>query len=216
MSKASSHLGSKVCKARDVQKRQSGQAEIWWTGSFKIEGLFMQMLCVSDAGQHQFSDMLPFLQCAKWPIPGPTQSYLSVSLVQVLAGPGCGNSSSDLNGFGFLRRCHFGSLKNDYSKSLYVDDIIVSGPSAQHKSFWDEMKTMLNIEDPTPVSRVPGREHLVHRSLAEASTEYGMSDFAESACEKYLKLAGGIALKHAPTPFLVDAALLEILKRTGK
>ena len=84
MSKASSHLGSKVCKARDVQKRQSGQAEIWWTGSFKIEGLFMQMLCVSDAEQRQFSDMLPFLQCAKWPIPGPTQSYLSVSLVQYM------------------------------------------------------------------------------------------------------------------------------------
>ena len=49
----------------------------------------------------------------------------------------------------------------------------------------------------------------MNRSLAEASAEYGMSDFAESACETYLKLAGGITLKHAPTPFLVDAALLE-------
>ena len=87
--------------------------------------------------------------------------------------------------------------------------MIVSGPSAQHKSFWDKMKTMLNIEDPTPVSRVLGREHLVNRSLKETSVEYHMSDFAEPACETYLKLAGGITLKHAPTPFLVDAALPE-------
>ena len=28
-----------------------------------------------------------------------------------------------------------------------------------------------------------------------------MSDFAESACETYLKLAGGITLKHAPHTF---------------
>ena len=87
--------------------------------------------------------------------------------------------------------------------------MIVSGPSDQHKGFWDKLKTMLNIEDPTPVSRVSGREHLVNRSLAETSVEDDMSDFAESACETYLKFAGGITSKHAPAPFLVDSALPE-------
>ena len=93
--------------------------------------------------------------------------------------------------------------------TLYVDDMVVSGPSQNHKSFWDKMRTMLNIEDPVPVSRVLGREHMIHRHASETSVEYDMSDFAESACETYLKLAKGVTLKSAPTPFLVDSALPE-------
>ena len=32
--------------------------------------------------------------------------------------------------------------------SLYVDDVVVSGPSSQHKLFWDEMQRHLELDEP--------------------------------------------------------------------
>ena len=36
--------------------------------------------------------------------------------------------------------------------SLYVDDVVVSGPSSQHKLFWDEMQRHLELDEPAESS----------------------------------------------------------------
>ena len=82
----------------------------------------------------------------------------------------------------------------------YVDDMVLSGPSSHHKQFWEKLRAMLNIEDPVPVPRVLGREHVIARTAAMTLIEYDMRNFAESACETYLKLAKGVTLKSEPTP----------------
>ena len=93
--------------------------------------------------------------------------------------------------------------------TLYVDDMMLSGPSAAHSPFWDKVKRKLNIEEPADVSRVLGRDHKVQRSSTETVIDYDMTDFAKSACDTYLSLTGLTSFKPVPTPFLVDSALPE-------
>lgn len=38
--------------------------------------------------------------------------------------------------------------------TLYVDDMILSGPSKAHASFWQKIQKFIEIEEPKPVSRV--------------------------------------------------------------
>ena len=45
--------------------------------------------------------------------------------------------------------------------TLYVDDIVVSGPSQNHQQFWDELSSHLHFEPPQDVSKVLGRTHLI-------------------------------------------------------
>lgn len=35
--------------------------------------------------------------------------------------------------------------------STYVDDLTLSGPSEQHKPFWDELTALVNVEPPEPI-----------------------------------------------------------------
>ena len=41
--------------------------------------------------------------------------------------------------------------------TLNVDDMVVSGPAQNDEVLWKKLGTLLNIELPTPVSRVLGR-----------------------------------------------------------
>ena len=43
--------------------------------------------------------------------------------------------------------------------TVYVDDLLLSGPSHAHKSFWAELQKSIAIEDPEPLDRFLGREH---------------------------------------------------------
>ena len=48
--------------------------------------------------------------------------------------------------------------------SLYVDDIVVIGPESQHEPLWAELQNHLEVDEPTDVDRVLGREHRITRS----------------------------------------------------
>ena len=41
--------------------------------------------------------------------------------------------------------------------NLDVDDVVVPGPSSQHKLLWDEMQRHLELDEPAEVSRILGR-----------------------------------------------------------
>ena len=74
--------------------------------------------------------------------------------------------------------------------TLYVDDIVLSGPEENHQDFWKMLQKHTEIEDPTPVDRVLGRRHLITRDEKGASMKLDMSDFAANACTAYEELSG--------------------------
>ena len=60
--------------------------------------------------------------------------------------------------------------------SLYVDDILVSGPSKRHKPFWEAMRMDLEINPPADVSRVLGRGHEISREGNVITFSFEMTD----------------------------------------
>ena len=84
--------------------------------------------------------------------------------------------------------------------SLYVDDIVLSGPSNKHAGFWSLLQTHLEIEEPSPVDRVLGRKHLLSHTSESTTLRHDMSDFCQNCCELYEQLSGR-KLKEAATPF---------------
>ena len=92
--------------------------------------------------------------------------------------------------------------------TLYVDDILLSGPEENHQDCWKMLQKHTEIEDPTPVDRVLGRRHLITRDEKGASMKLDMSDFAANACTAYEELSGCV-LKKATTPYLPEGSLVD-------
>ena len=91
--------------------------------------------------------------------------------------------------------------------TLYVDDIVLSGPASSQKGFWDELQKHLSIEPPDDVDRVLGRQHIINRGEV-TEMRHCMADYAKNACNLYEELSGR-SLKAASTPFVADGSLLE-------
>ena len=45
--------------------------------------------------------------------------------------------------------------------TVYVDDLLLSGPASEHERFWKELSKAVNIEDSAPLERFLGRSHNV-------------------------------------------------------
>ena len=73
--------------------------------------------------------------------------------------------------------------------TLYVDDIILSGPEQAHEAFWAELQSHLEIEPPTLVDRVLGRKHLFERTEEGCIMRHDMTDYAANACSLYEELS---------------------------
>ena len=92
--------------------------------------------------------------------------------------------------------------------TLYIDDMVVSGPENQHKSFWEKVQKQIEIEEPSPVDRILGRHHKISRDKHGSTMQYDMTDFAENACKAYEELSG-CTLKKAATPYLPEGSLVD-------
>ena len=44
--------------------------------------------------------------------------------------------------------------------TVYVDDLLLSGPSEAHDQFWDKLKEHVNIDSIGPLDRFLGRNHI--------------------------------------------------------
>ena len=88
--------------------------------------------------------------------------------------------------------------------TLYVDDIVVSGPSQNHQQFWDELSSHLHFEPPQDVSKVLGRTHLIK----EGEVQLDMHEFADVTCKLYEQECKDFkGIKKASTPYLDESSL---------
>ena len=47
--------------------------------------------------------------------------------------------------------------------SVYVDDLMLSGPEGEHDKLWQKLRSAgIKLDDPEPVDRFLGRTHLVY------------------------------------------------------
>ena len=48
--------------------------------------------------------------------------------------------------------------------TVYVDDLLLSGPKGNHKQVWEALRRHpIHMEDPEPLTRFLGRTHVVNR-----------------------------------------------------
>ena len=50
--------------------------------------------------------------------------------------------------------------------TIYVDDLMVSGPEDAHDKFWEELSKDVHIEPPEPLDRFLGRHHVITECVA--------------------------------------------------
>ena len=52
--------------------------------------------------------------------------------------------------------------------TIYVDDLMLSGPEGAHAPFWEELAKDVHIEPPEPLDRFLGRHHVISECEAPA------------------------------------------------
>ena len=85
--------------------------------------------------------------------------------------------------------------------STYVDDLTLSGPSEQHKPFWDKLTSLVNVEPPEPIYRILGRNHVNigltsegiftkdKKLVSHSAMAFDMSDYAQQTVDLYKSIA---------------------------
>ena len=90
--------------------------------------------------------------------------------------------------------------------TLYVDDMILSGPKDAHESFWNELRKHLEVEEPTKVERILGRKQDMFSDESGSYVAMSMEDFLESSCEAYENLSK-TKIKESTTPYMPEGSL---------
>ena len=95
---------------------------------------------------------------------------------------------------------------------VYVDDFKLAGPKSLMKGCWDAIRRGIRAEDPFPVGKYLGCDHVTSLRVDPKSgaklrvMEHDMSDFMRSCVGRYVELAGveRSSLRKASTPFLAE------------
>ena len=106
----------------------------------------------------------------------------------------------------------FWFLKQRCMMSVYVDDLLLSGPAEHHDEIWQMLRDPkvgdIRLDDPTPLERFLGRHHdVVSLPSGETALSWNMEDFVGQTVQVYKDLTGVSKLKQASTPFLPDGAV---------
>ena len=94
---------------------------------------------------------------------------------------------------------------------MYVDDLLLSGPSESHSGLWKRLRTgpkSIQMDEPEPLSRFLGREHVVKKVNGKTSMVFDMYDYCIQCCKLFSDVTGTTTFRKASTPFCPDGSLL--------
>ena len=92
--------------------------------------------------------------------------------------------------------------------TVYVDDLLLSGPEKHHATLWDKIGKEVDLDPWEPLNRFIGRDHQVlRRDKNGCVLAFDMSAFALDAVNQYSELSGCVKFKPAATPFCPDGSL---------
>ena len=73
--------------------------------------------------------------------------------------------------------------------TLYVDDMILSGPRQEVERLWTKIEEQFEIDPPTAVDRILGRKHVYDHFEGKTTIFYDMVDFCRMSCNLYVGLS---------------------------
>jgi hypothetical protein len=92
--------------------------------------------------------------------------------------------------------------------TVYVDDLLLSGPADAHAAFWAALRPKVDLEEVTSLERFLGRGHDEVNVDGKRALAFNVQEYAQSSVDLYLSLPGSKPLRKASTPFLPEGALL--------
>ena len=91
--------------------------------------------------------------------------------------------------------------------TVYVDDLMLSGPAEAHDGFWAELRKQVELEDVTGLERFLGRHHELSQEKGANTVAYDMSAYARQTVDMYVERTGA-KMKRVATPFCPEGALV--------
>ena len=94
--------------------------------------------------------------------------------------------------------------------TVYVDDLMLSGPEKAHHSFWGRLRASpIELEDSEPLSRFLGRDHVLQPGIGGSRTvTLDMEAYARLAVQLYTQHTGVSHFRQASTPFCPEGSLV--------
>jgi len=96
--------------------------------------------------------------------------------------------------------------------TVYVDDLLLSGPEEHHARFWQRLRSgpkAVHIEEPEPLDRFLGRGHEEVNTPTGSGLAFSMEEYTEDALKMYMRFTGTTSFKPTTTPFCPEGALLD-------
>jgi len=93
--------------------------------------------------------------------------------------------------------------------TVYVDDLMLSGPSENHKAFWERLKVHIAIDDPEELNRFLGRNHQKSTRDGVSTVAFDMKEYCQDAINMYKKFTGVEKFRTCSTPFLPENSTSE-------
>ena len=114
--------------------------------------------------------------------------------------------------------------------TVYVDDLVLSGPEGNHAGFWAEISKHIDLEEVTGLERFLGRHHVFSKDAdGNPAVAFDMQAYAQQTVDLYLASTAAVQhlvapaaegdteqgkkavkLKAASTPFCPDGSLLAV------
>jgi len=104
------------------------------------------------------------------------------------------------------KSCYF-FAKERLMLTVYVDDLLLSGPADAQDQLWARLRQYIDMEDPEPLNRFLGRDHTHIHVDGATELAFEMEDYCADAVAMYMNLAKVSKLKHATTPFPPEGSL---------
>ena len=102
------------------------------------------------------------------------------------------------------------SLPGGLFLTVYVDDLMISGPEGLHDSFWQKLNEYVKLEAPETLDRFLGRDHkVVAQDSGARRVVYDMRSYAEQTIKHYVDITKCTNLRAASTPFVPEGAVAE-------
>ena len=101
--------------------------------------------------------------------------------------------------------------------TIYVDDLLITGPSSSLSGELDRIRTQIDMEDPSSLTKYLGCEHTINKKGPEAQVCFNMMAYLQAAVNRFVQESGAHLTK-AATPYAPDPPaeqLNELLNSPG-
>jgi len=89
---------------------------------------------------------------------------------------------------------------------VYVDDVLVAGPSEHHAALWKSLQRHVETDEVESLNKIIGRKHI----LGNDTCIFDMTDYCQQAVNLHVEAVGGkVSFREVATPYVNESMLTQ-------